>query len=32
LLIRMPRQVALRFMGVECFRCADGRPGDPVAG
>jgi LmbE family N-acetylglucosaminyl deacetylase len=32
LFTRMPREVAQRFLGVECFRCADGRPGDPVAG
>jgi N-acetyl-1-D-myo-inositol-2-amino-2-deoxy-alpha-D-glucopyranoside deacetylase len=29
---RMPRSVALRFMGLECFRCAEGRPGDPFTG
>jgi LmbE family N-acetylglucosaminyl deacetylase len=32
LFTRMPREVALRFMGVERFRCADGQPGDPLAG
>jgi LmbE family N-acetylglucosaminyl deacetylase len=32
LFTRMPREVALRFMGVECFRCADGQPGDPITG
>jgi len=32
LFTRMPRDVALRFLGVERFRCADGRPGDPRTG
>jgi LmbE family N-acetylglucosaminyl deacetylase len=32
LFTHMPREIALRFMGVERFRCADGRPGNPIVG
>lgn len=31
LLLRLTPEVAADFLGTECFRCADGKPGDPLS-